>query len=237
MTRLAQLAAVVVDRKPRRPLARYQGGLLVGRARTDRNQRAGNAPSDELVLTRRLRTLVALDLALTALTAHAPRLLTRKKLGEHVRLTVASGEALVALAPMPRPPVRPVQMHPRARVLRPRARRPRRARAWHPARPPSRPGAYAPDRPLPQREARGGTGLLAAAAGSETTAPPAASASSATAIRPRVLHAKVTVAFLAARLQQKRLSPATVRSPESRVGHSTLSKRQQKMGAGGFEPP
>jgi hypothetical protein len=142
MTRLAQLAAVVVDRKPRRPLARHQGGLLVGRARTDRNQRAGDTTSDELVPTRRLRTLVPLDPTLTALTAHAPRLLTRKKLSEHVPPTVTSGEALVTLAPMPRPPIRPVQMHPRARLLRPRARRPRRARPRHPTRPPSRPGAF-----------------------------------------------------------------------------------------------
>jgi hypothetical protein len=72
MTRLAQLAAVVVDREPRRPLARHQGGLLVGRARADRYQRAGDPTSDELVLPRRLRPLMTLDLALTALTASAP---------------------------------------------------------------------------------------------------------------------------------------------------------------------
>jgi len=46
--------------------------VLVGRARADRNERAGDAASDELVLTRRLRALVAIDLALTTLTALTP---------------------------------------------------------------------------------------------------------------------------------------------------------------------
>jgi len=72
VTCLAQLAAVPVDREPRRPLARHQGRVLVGRARADRNQRAGDAASDELVLTRRLRALVAIDLALTTLAALTP---------------------------------------------------------------------------------------------------------------------------------------------------------------------
>jgi len=119
MTRLAQLAAVVVDREPRRPLARHQGGLLVGRARADRNERAGDAASDGLVLTPRLRALMPLDLALTALAALAPRLLARKKLGEDVRPTAVSGKALGALASMPGPPVCPVEMQAPSHSSRP----------------------------------------------------------------------------------------------------------------------
>jgi hypothetical protein len=141
VARFAQLAHVAVDRRPRRSLPRRQSGALVGRACADLNERAGDAARHKLVLASRLRTLTASDLALARLAALAPCLLARKKLGKDVRPTAVHEEAPIALASMPRAPVGRVQVHPRARVLRPRRRCLRCASLRRPAPPSWRTGA------------------------------------------------------------------------------------------------
>ena len=57
MSREAQLAGVRVGAQAPRALASDERGLAVGQASADGAQRAGDAPRDELVLARGVRTL------------------------------------------------------------------------------------------------------------------------------------------------------------------------------------
>jgi len=72
MAREARLPGPGVDPQPPCPLAGHRRRIAVGRARADRHQRLGDPARDELVLARRMRPLVEVDVALAQLAGVLP---------------------------------------------------------------------------------------------------------------------------------------------------------------------
>ena len=101
MPREAQLPGLCVGAQPPRPLARDAGRLPVGRAGPDRDQRLGDPSRDELILPRRVRPLVEVDVPLAQLARILPRLLTRQHLREAMRTITVDRDPLVVLTTMP----------------------------------------------------------------------------------------------------------------------------------------
>jgi hypothetical protein len=116
-----QSAGPRVDPQPLRSLSCHERRIAIRRATPDHLQRLSDPPRDELILARRVRTLMEVDRALARLTGVVPGLLTRQHLGEAMRTIAVGGHALVALPAMLRRTVMAVEPHPRPRVLRPRA--------------------------------------------------------------------------------------------------------------------
>ena len=106
-----------------RPLPRDHRRVAVGRAGPDHLQRLGDPPSDELILARRVWTLVEVDVALAGLASIRPGLLARQTLGEAVRAIAVRRDSHVALSTVPRRTVATSKPHPRPGVLRPRTDR------------------------------------------------------------------------------------------------------------------
>lgn len=83
---LAHLAALGVDAKAPGAIAGDAGGLDVGGAGTDCSKGLRDSAGDELVVTGRLRSIAALDLAFAVIAGAVLGLLTGHHLGEDVRL-------------------------------------------------------------------------------------------------------------------------------------------------------
>src|SRR5436190_2329690 len=141
-----------IKANPVRAVARHQRGAPVAGPGTHRVQRLGDPAGHELVMARRLRALTALDRPLAVLTRPTPRLLARQQLGKHMRPAAPRG-APITLAAVARPAIGAIELHPRTRMLRPRAPHPRRARPRHAPKLAPHPDGLA------QREATGGPGL------------------------------------------------------------------------------
>jgi hypothetical protein len=78
----------------------------------------GDPARDELIVARRVRTLIQADITLAGLTRVVPGLLARQKLGEAVRAIAVRGDAPVALPAMLRRTVTAVELVARERAKR-----------------------------------------------------------------------------------------------------------------------
>jgi hypothetical protein len=85
---LAHLAGLGIETEAPGPSSGNTRGPHVAVPSADGSQRLGDPTSDELVVARSLRTFAPLDPSLAVLTGPVPGLLTRQKLGEHVRLAL-----------------------------------------------------------------------------------------------------------------------------------------------------
>jgi hypothetical protein len=150
MVGLAQLAGFGVKAKTPGTIAGDTGRAHIGGAGAYRVKRLGDPTSDELVVARRLRSLAPIHVSLAVLAGVVPGLLSWQQLGEDVGSAAPTGRTLVALTPVAGLAVCAVQLDPRARVLRPWARHPRRADPRH------RPRLATHSDGLAQRDARGG---------------------------------------------------------------------------------
>jgi hypothetical protein len=72
MPRQARLPGLRVGPQPPRALTRHPGRIAVNRAGADRHQRLGDPARHELILARRMRPLVEVDVALAQLASVLP---------------------------------------------------------------------------------------------------------------------------------------------------------------------
>src|SRR5664280_1408146 len=140
-------------------LARHARGTHVACSSADRLQRASDATRDELIVACSLRPIAARDRPLADLTAGVPALLTRQHTAEDMRVVAVGRKAAITLATMTGGAIGAVELDPRARMARSRARRLRlapapTANATHAKTLPPQPDIFA------HREAGGGEELV-----------------------------------------------------------------------------
>src|SRR5665811_2052422 len=103
--------------------------IAIRAAGSDHPQRLGDPSGDELIVARRVWTLMKPDLAFASHAVVRPGLFTRQRLGETMRTIAARRNAQIALPTMPWRTVVPRETHPRPTVTRARTDHPRLAPA------------------------------------------------------------------------------------------------------------